>query len=131
MWRSHYHQQRIFQQCFGGDLNRKGISTDGQRESVSTASADGASLILDLLLITVVVLGLLIPFITMTSLAIVIMSADFLFMSIVAVESIPMAVVAIPVSVRYAIVNEGTVFIFAELADQLRLQCWKSKTRNP
>lgn len=58
------------------------------------------------------------------------LSTDFPDMSIVAIETIPMSVVAVPVSVSYAVVDEGSVFIFTELADKLRLQGCKSKTKH-
>lgn len=47
------------------------------------------------------------------------LSTDFRDMSIVAIETIPVSVVAIPVSVSYPVVDEGSVFIFAKLADKL------------
>lgn len=43
-------------------------------------------------------------------------------MSIVSINTMPMAIFAIPVSICNAIVNEGAIFIFTELADELRLQ---------
>lgn len=76
---------------------------------------------MDLLFISAVLIRP-ITFITITSDNVVVVSTDFLDMPIVAIETIPVAIVAIPVSVCYAIVDEGAVFIFAELAHKLRLQ---------
>ena len=36
-------------------------------------------------------------------------------------------IVAIPVSICNAIVNEGAIFIFTELADEFWLQSWNKK----
>lgn len=112
----------------GGYLERKRIGTDWQRESVSTAPNDGAPVNLDLLFIMVVLIRP-ISYITINSNTDVVLSTDFLDVSTVAIETIPVSVVAIPVSVvaipvsvSYAVVDEGSVFIFAELADKLRLQ---------
>lgn len=41
----------------------------------------------------------------------------------VATDIIPMPIVAVPVSVCYVVVNQGSVFILTELADQFRFQC--------
>lgn len=48
-------------------------------------------------------------------------------MSTVSINTMPMAIVTIPVSICNAIVNEGAIFIFTELVDELRLQCLKKK----
>jgi hypothetical protein len=42
----------------------------------------------------------------------------------ITIMTVPVAVpVAIPISVRHAVVDKCTGFIFTELTDQLRLQC--------
>lgn len=109
------------------DLNRERIGTDGQRESVSTASAGGASVILDLLfeILTLFSIPISIVSITIniTIIAKAIISIGILSMSIVSINTMPMAIVAVPVSICNVIVNEGAIFIFTELAGKFRLQC--------
>lgn len=84
---------------------------------------------LDLLFFIIVVRISPIAYITPNGNTNVVLSTDFPDMSIVAIKTIPMSVVAVPVSVSYAVVDEGSVFIFTELADELRLQGCKSKTK--
>lgn len=75
------------------------------------------SLILDLLLFVVTI-----PVVTMNVKAVAVMVA-IISMSIVATHGIPVPTVAIPESICYVIINEGTIFIFTELTDQFRLKC--------
>lgn len=122
-----YYQPGLFQWYFGGYLERKRISTDGQSESVSTTSNDWSPINLNFLFIIVVLISL-ITYITTNSNTNVALSTGFLHMSIVAIVTTTMSIVAVPVSVSYAVVDQGSVFILAELADKLRLQSCKSKT---
>lgn len=71
------------------------------------------------ILFIIVVLIRPVTYITINSKRDVVLSTDFRDMSIVAIETIPVSVVAIPVSVSYPVVDEGSVFIFAKLADKL------------
>lgn len=127
--RKHCNQLGLLQQYFGGYLERKWIGTDGQREGVSTTSNDWSPIDLNFLFIIVVLISP-IPYITTNSNTNVVLSAGVPDMSVVAIETIPMSVVAVPVSISYAVVDEGSVFIFTELADKLRLQSCNSITKH-
>ncbi len=52
-----------------------------------------------------------------------IISIGILSVSIVSINTMPVPIVAVPVSICYAIVNKGAIFIFTELANEFRLQC--------
>lgn len=44
-------------------------------------------------------------------------------LDIIITDIVPMTIVDVPVSICYVVVNQGSVFILTELADQFRLQC--------
>lgn len=111
------------------DLNRERISTDGQSESVSTSSAVGSSLILDLFLVNITIV---VAILSITIIALAIISISILPMSIVPINYKPVPIVLInykpvpivpvPSSIYSAIVDKGAMFIFTELTDQFRFQ---------
>ena len=62
-----------------------------------------------------------VPVVAMTIIAITVIAVTIMSITIM---TVPVAVpVAIPISVRHAVVDKCTGFIFTELTDQLRLQC--------
>lgn len=93
------------------DLHRKRISTYGQRESISTVSTVVTSPILDLLFIAGTD-----PALSKSTVAVNVQAIFF-------TNTVPMSTVAIPVSICYVVVNQGSIFILTELADQFRFQC--------
>lgn len=99
-------QHNMSRLSFSKDLNGERVSTDGQSESVSAASAAGASLVLDLVLDAV---NILVYCVSVDSITVV-------------VKSVSMPVVAIPVSICNMAVDERAVLVFTELADEFRLQ---------
>ena len=63
--------------------------------------------------------------ITIITLAIISIVSILSIVSIVAIDTMP--IVTVPVAICDAIVKDCAVFIFTELIDELRLQCWKKE----